>query len=479
MTIHTAQKDDASNTVSISNHKFFLILLSLCASCLFLPLPAGLSEEGRRALLLVVFAVAMWVKEIVPPPLTALLLMVLFPLFNILTYQQSISGLGNSSTWLLLGVFIISAAIQETGLEKRLALHLLRIARGNSSLNLLMVIVTSTLFIFILPTNSGRAALLVPICLGMLNEMQLQPGSNIAKSTLLAVSFTSFVGSIGLMTGAVSMVYVVGLFESLVGFTWNYIAWIKALLPSVVIINISIWIIFLKIFPPEINVIPGGLEYINKEIRKMDKMNRQEIKMLLLLVLMILLWILEDYVQISVSQTCLMIAILTMLPGVDILTWKKATNAIDWSILLLLGASLAMVEALTSTQAINWFAETIFIHFQGLSPTIIGILTMLIIGFIRLGFPNLLSMIATTFPIVISMALFLEINPIWLGLIGISSSILGVFLPTQALSHLTTYNLGFYSMKDMFRAGTYTALIIIITTTLLANIYWPLLGISP
>ena len=201
--------------------------------------------------------------------------------------------------------------------------------------------------------------------------------------------------------------------------------------------------------------------------------------MLILVSLMLLLWLLEDYVNISVSQTCLMIAILTMMPGIDILTWKKATNTIDWSILLLLGASLAMVDALTSTQAIDWFAATIFIHFQGLNPTIIGILTMLMIGFIRLGFPSLLSMIATTFPIIISMAISLEINPVWFGLIGISASILGLFLPNQALSHLITYNLGFYTIKDMFKAGTYTSLIIIIITTLLANFYWPLLGISP
>ena len=479
MTLHISQTDDISNTISNSNNKFFLITLVLCSLFFFLPLPPGLSEEGRRALILVIFAVAMWVKEVIPPALTAILLMVLFPLFNILTYQESVSGLGSTSAWLILGVFIISAAIQETGLERRIALHLLRIARGNSSLNLLMVIVTTTLFMFILPTNSGRVALMVPICLGMLNEMQVQQGSNIAKSMLLSVSFTSFIGSIGLMTAAISMVYVVGLFESLVGYTWNYTSWLKALLPSVILINLSVWLIFLKIFPPEIKIIPGGLEYINKELCKLGKMNRKEIKMLILVSLMLLLWLLEDYVNISVSQTCLMIAILTMMPGIDILTWKKATNTIDWSILLLLGASLAMVDALTSTQAIDWFAATIFIHFQGLNPTIIGILTMLMIGFIRLGFPSLLSMIATTFPIIISMAISLEINPVWFGLIGISASILGLFLPNQALSHLITYNLGFYTIKDMFKAGTYTSLIIIIITTLLANFYWPLLGISP
>jgi len=152
---------------------------------------------------------------------------------------------------------------------------------------------------------------------------------------------------------------------------------------------------------------------------------------------------------------------------------------VEWSVVLLLGASLAMVEALNATEAINWLAQTFFIALKGLAPTMVGFLLMFMIIVIRLSFPNLLTMIATTFPLVLSMAVSLDINPIWLGLIGISASALGIFLPTQSLALLTTYNAGYYSIRDLMRAGTTTAFIIIIITTLAANFYWPLLGISP
>jgi len=405
--------------------------------------------------------------------------MTLFPIFKVIPYQKAIAGLGGNSTWLLIGVFIISAAMQETGLDKRIALLLLRLSKGDSRVNLLMAISTTTLFLFLLPTGSGRVAIMLPICIGMINAMQLEKGSNIGKSMLIGISFASLIGSIGLMTGAVATVYAIGIFESMIGYSWSYIKWLIVMFPGVLIINFLIWLTFLKLFPPEIDVIPGGLTYINEELAQLGSISKKEIKIFGLMLLMIALWIFADFVQMSVSQTCFLIALTTMLPGIEILNWEKAIHSIEWSIVLLLGSSLAMVEALTETQAINWLTENMFGILKGLPPSQIGLIITLMMAIIRFGFPSLLSMTATTFPLVLTMAISLEINPLWLGLVGISASVLGLFLPTQALSLMTSYTAGYYSMKDMFRAGFFTVLIVITVMTLMANFYWPLLGIQP
>ncbi|MFZ7101110.1 MAG: SLC13 family permease [Peptococcaceae bacterium] len=482
MFLFTKSSKKNNNILIIYRSSTFLQFLSVCILCVLLllaPLPEGLDEKGRNTLVLVLFAVILWAKELLPPPLTALLLMTLFPLFNVLTYQESITGLGHSSIWLLIGVFIIACAMQETGLDQRIALHLLKLAKGNARITLLLIIVTTTLFIFLIPTASGRVAIMVPICLGMVKAMQLEPGSNIGKFVFISISFSSFIGSIGLMTGAISMVYAAGIFESLLNYSWSYLSWLKALMPSIILINFFIWLLFLKLFPPEIDTVPGGLDFINSKLITLDKISKNEIKIFLLIILMITFWILEDYIHLSVSQTCLFIAVLTMLPGIEIITWKKALASIDWGVILLLGTSIAIVQALTSSNAIEWISHTIFYYLQGLNPLFLGVMTMLLMGVIRFGFPNLLSMVATTMPMIITLAFSLKINPVWFGLIGISSSVLGVFLPTQSVAHLTSYNTGYYSIKDMLRAGFYTSLIIIIVTTVLANYYWPLLGISP
>ena len=185
--------------------------------------------------------------------------------------------------------------------------------------------------------------------------------------------------------------------------------------------------------------------------------------------IMITLWIFGDYINISVSQSCLLIALATMLPGIEIISWKKGIQSVNWSVILLLGSSLALVEALTETQAINWLTENIFSILKGFSPSLIGIIITLMIVIIRFGFPSLLSMTATTLPLIFTLAFSFDINPVWLGLVGINASVLGIFLPTQALTLMTSYSAGFYTIKDMCRAGFFTALAAIIVFTLMAN----------
>ena len=461
------------------NLKQFIVIIFGCLILFLLPLPPGLSEEGRRTLVLVLLAIILWIKEILPPALTGLLLMISFPFFKVLSYEKAVEGLGSTSAWLLMGVFIISAAMQESGLDKRIALHLLNLSKGNSKTNLLMIILTTTLFLFLIPTGSGRIAIMLPISLGMLNAMQVKKGSNIGKAMLLGISYASLIGSIGLMTSAISTVYAIGIFESMLGYSWSYIKWFIVMFPGVLIIDLLIWVIFLKIFPPEIDMVPGGLIYIRNELTALGKISKQEKKIFLLMAIMITLWIFGDYINISVSQSCLLIALATMLPGIEIISWKKGIQSVNWSVILLLGSSLALVEALTETQAINWLTENIFSILKGFSPSLIGIIITLMIVIIRFGFPSLLSMTATTLPLIFTLAFSFDINPVWLGLVGINASVLGIFLPTQALTLMTSYSAGFYTIKDMCRAGFFTALAAIIVFTLMANFYWPLLGIKP
>ncbi len=468
-------------TAKKTEKKFYIFLTSTILLFLFLlpPAPDGLSEGGRRSLLLVLYAITLWATEAVHPALTALLLMVLFSLLGVISFSQAVAGLGDTSVWLLLGVFIISAAMQESGFDRRVALSLLRLARGNTRLTILMVIVSTTFFIFLLPTSSGRAALMTPICVGMARAMQLKQGSNIGKTMLISVSFVSLVGSMGLMTGALSMVYAVGLFESLINHKWTYLSWLQALLPGAVISGFFMWPLLLKLFPPEVSHVPGGVQYINDELKKLGKLSGKEIKIILLAGLMIGLWIFEEKVNLSVSQSCLLISLATMLPGIDIITWKKAASTIDWGVVMLLGASLSMVQGLTSTQAIAWLASNLFSGLTGMNPTFLAITLLLALTIIRLGFPNLLSMVATTLPVVFTMAFSAGINPVWLGLISICGTVLGLFLPTQSITHLTTYTAGLYTVKDMLRAGFFTTLLVMSVTLFLAHFYWPLIGIPP
>ena len=186
----------------------FLLLSALLAALLFFaPPPSGLSLQGWQTLLLMGYTVSLWATEAIEPPLTALLVMVLFSLMGILTFPKAVAGFGDTTIWLLVGVYIISAAMRESGLDRRIALNMLNIAQGHTTKIMFMANVTTTIFVFLLPASSGRASLLTPICIGIITAMGLDQNSNIAKGMLISVSYASLLGSLGLLTGAVSLAY--------------------------------------------------------------------------------------------------------------------------------------------------------------------------------------------------------------------------------------------------------------------------------
>jgi xanthine/uracil permease len=83
-------------------------------------------------LIILCIAIYLWITEKIPPAVTGLLIIVLLPLFKVVTFSQAISGFVNGSVWLLIGVYILSAAMNEIGLDKRIAYSLVIRGRANA-----------------------------------------------------------------------------------------------------------------------------------------------------------------------------------------------------------------------------------------------------------------------------------------------------------------------------------------------------------
>lgn len=138
-------------TTSLQNllHRPFIPLSAVLAVVLLLvPPPPGLSLQGWQTLLLMVYTISLWATEAIEPPLTALLVMTLFSLIDILSFPKAVSGFGDTTIWLLIGVYLISAAMRESGLDRRIALNMISLAQGHTKIVLFMVNITTTVFIF-------------------------------------------------------------------------------------------------------------------------------------------------------------------------------------------------------------------------------------------------------------------------------------------------------------------------------------------
>lgn len=440
----------------------------------------GLSIQGFRSLLILFFALLLWITELLHPALTAVLVIILLPLMRVIPFDKAIQGFSDTSIPLLVAVFVLSSAMANSGLDRRIAYLLLSLAGGDARLSVLMVICTMMLFTFVIPTAAGRAALMVPICLGMAKAMDLKCGSNIGKALFLAVSFVSLIFSSAVMTGALSMVYATGLFERVVGYSWNnYLSWLVYMLPGALLSSLLAWIVLILIFPPEVKKIPEGLEHVKQKLHEMGKISQNEKKVGIIFALLIILWITASIHHLPVALVAIIAALITFLPGIEVNKWKDTINEVDWGTVIIFGGSLALATSLKETGAIEWIAKLAFGKIPAWSPYIIAFLVLGICIVVRLGFTSVLAAITVILPLTLALARAMGINPLWLGMISVVGSDLCLLLPTQSPTLLVTYSTGYYSMRDTLKAGLPCMIVLMVVTVLMAAFYWPVLGIKP
>lgn len=110
-------------------------------------------------------AIVLFVTEMIPLSVTAMLLSVGFVLTGVLTPAEAFSGFVDSNVLLFIAMFIIGAAIFETGMANKLGGMVVRFAKTERQLILVVMLVTGVMSGFL--SNTGTAAVLIPVVVGI------------------------------------------------------------------------------------------------------------------------------------------------------------------------------------------------------------------------------------------------------------------------------------------------------------------------
>lgn len=435
----------------------------------------GLTRPGARALAVMVFAIIMWASEVVESSVTALAVIVLLPIMRVLPYEEAFQGLGSPIVWKIIGVLMVTLAVQKTGLDRRIAFWVLRIAGDNPRRLVFFTIVVSAFLVFVIPSPFGRSSLLTSVLAGLLAAVGVRPGSNIGKALFLSVAMTVLITSGSSLVGASSMMYSAGAFEELAGVTVSYFSWVRMNAPITLLSCLLIYPVAVGLYPPEDTRNVNFKGFIDKQLAEMGPLSRGERKVLASLVLLGYLWTNELSNSYPVE---LAVALALLMPGLGVLEWRDVSRKISWGTIMLLGASLGLSAALKETGAAEWVVGKLFGNSISAGPVYLALLVVLASVVLRLGMVNMVGVSATLLPVVIPLARSLGFNPLWLGMICTLSSTMGFFLPSQGVTQVTTYGLGYFSTRDMLRVGLCAFLIYTSVIILGAMFYWPLLGVA-
>lgn len=177
---------------------------------LILPTPPGLPPAGQRMAAVFLAALVLWVTEALPVAVTALLTLILQPIFRVADLPAAFSSFVSPVFFFVLVMFFIAQAFITTGLDRRFAYWLLARA-GTDARRVVFVFVLGTGALSTIVSDIPCCAIFMAIALGMFEKLQLVPGeSRFAKAVMIGIPIASLIGGVG--TPAGSSINVLGLY---------------------------------------------------------------------------------------------------------------------------------------------------------------------------------------------------------------------------------------------------------------------------
>ena len=145
-------------------------------------------QDSTVVFICIGIALVLFVSEIIPNDITAISIIVALAVTGILTPRESIQGFANTATITIVAMYMLSAAIQQTGLVQRLGFHLATFTDGKEK-RALLATVGSTGPIAGFINNTPVVAIFIPMITDLARKTGISP-----SKLLLPLSYAAILG---------------------------------------------------------------------------------------------------------------------------------------------------------------------------------------------------------------------------------------------------------------------------------------------
>lgn len=420
-----------------------------------------------------------WLTDMIPLAFTALIPVVLFPLFGIMNGKAVSSTYFNYVIFLFMGGFMVALAMEKWNLHKRIALRIL-IFTGTAPLRMLFGFMFSTAFLSMWISNTAAVMMMFPIVLSIIGNLEnYVDKKDIAKfsvAILLGVAYGASIGGISTLVGTPPN----PIFVQILGIMFpnspdiSFSSWFLFAFPIAVILFVFIWLLLYYMYKPSVSWDQLKDISFDKEYKKLGKIQFEEKIVLVDFILLAFLWLTRTGLKIGSvdipgwgslfndpeyindgTVAITMALILVLIPskkeiGKKIIDWETISK-LPWGILLLFGGGFALASGFEVSGLSLWFGKQLSV-FAGQNQLIIIFAVCLGMTFLTEVTSNTAST-QLILPILAGLSVSLNINPLLLMLPATISASMAFMLPAATPPNAIVFGSNRIKIIQMAKTG--------------------------
>ena len=461
---------------------FFLILYVL-------PMPevagldgkvSALTPAGRAALAVVVWACIIWITEAMPVGVTGLVIPMLLVMTGaVKNFPQAANGYTTPVAFLCLAAFLFAAIMQAAGIDRRIALGLLRRMKVKEVGGVIWSMFGANIVLsLIIPAANARAATLLPVVNGITRLFGDTPEERAGKKAIViqTLVYGSMISGMMIMTAHLPNLVLVGLFETELALNISYFNWFLLQWPYLGMFVLTQWWVRWYFKTKGVGI-PGGMAKVEALHRGLPKPTQSEWLIIAVFCFVAIMWVTEEWHKIKSHNSALMGIALMFIPGLFNFKWKALQDRTIWGTWLLLAGALSMSAAMGSSGLAQWLSDLIHPIAAGHSWWMILLILMVGTHIIRLGMLSNIAAITMLAPILIALAPKLGLHPVAFTMLVSDTDTFAYILPTQITAAVIAYSSGTFTMADYAKVGWVSVVIAIAYGILVMAPWYAFMGI--
>jgi solute carrier family 13 (sodium-dependent dicarboxylate transporter), member 2/3/5 len=274
-----------------------------------------------------------WVTECIPLGMTGLLAPFIFVISGILSINQALPMFSDPIIWIFISGFILAAAFQKWGLDKRIAYSLALLYKGNNPKMATFFIACLPVFLLTMVGSiTASTAIVFPFVIAFMRILNLPVGigesrgnidsntddisksesksknakenqkikhtSNYAEASFLALGQAATAGAMLLLISTAPNLIAKATVEDFVpSKTISFDDWFIIGTPHAIIGLLVSWTVIFLVIKPEFHSLPTTRQQFVNSLRKMGKITQEERVVLSILVGALFLWIVPSLLR--------------------------------------------------------------------------------------------------------------------------------------------------------------------------------------